>query len=70
MAQDSEPSPQKQMTFLVVFGVGIAALIFALSFYLPQDAAKLAYMACWTVAIAGAFWLGERVISGVLSKKK
>jgi hypothetical protein len=70
MAQDIEPSPQKQITFLVIFGVIIAALIFAVSFYLPQDAAKLAYMGCWVILIAGAFWLVERVIGGALGKKK
>ena len=69
MAQDIEPSTQKQITFLVVFVAVVAALIFAVSFYLPQDAAKLAYIGCWVILIAGSFWLVERLV-GALGKKK
>lgn len=70
MAQDTDPNPRQQITFLVIFGAIIAALIFAASFYLPQDAAKVTYIACWTLLIAGAFWVGERVIGGMVGKKK
>jgi hypothetical protein len=70
MAQDTDPNPRQQITFLVIFGVAIAVLIFAVSLYLPQDAARLAYIACWTALIAGAFWVGERVIGGMVGKKK
>lgn len=70
MARGTEPSPQKQFIFIVVFIAVVAGLIFAGSFYLPQDAAKLAYMAVWTVLIAGAFWLVERFLGTMFGKKK
>jgi hypothetical protein len=70
MARDLDPSPQRQFIFIVIIAAVAAGVLFLLSFYIPQETEKLAYLLIWVFLLAGLFWLAEKLIRSLSTKRK
>lgn len=69
MARDVEPSSRKQFMFIVTVLVCASVALYLLSFELPDQARKLAYMMAWIVVLGGTFYVAEKIVRGMLGKK-
>ena len=64
------PSPQKQLIFIVVFGLVVAALSYVGTFFFPREAKPLFYLEGWAFLVAIVFWAVERAVRGAIDGKK
>jgi hypothetical protein len=61
-------TPVQSFVFIVGFFVAVAALLFAASFELPNEARALGYMLMWIVVVAGAIRAAEAIVDTARTK--
>jgi len=62
-------TPVQSFVFIVGFFIAVAALLFAGSFELPNEARALGYMLGWIVVVAGTIRGAEAIVHAALRSK-